>query len=203
MTLVFKRSTVRMWLLAMAGIPLLIISLDVLTNRRLTNWLREIIFRPDDTQIFEPRDVIWAWVMFLFAAVIVVWGLKELFIPTKVVECRDEGLALKINGPFRQPSIIEWNDVVDVQGAEVDDEGDRVSLFVVQLLTKGDLPDSPWGARWLDERELGVLADDWAQDPQEVADQVADYAVEVSKRRAEAQPQSIWLSRETWGFEEE
>lgn len=203
MTLVFKRSTVRMWLLAMAGIPLLIISLDVLTNRRLTNWLREIIFRPDDTQIFEPRDVIWAWVMFLFAAVIVVWGLKELFIPTKVVECRDEGLALKINGPFRQPSIIEWNDVVDVQGAEVDDEGDRVSLFVVQLLTKGDLPDSPWGARWLDERELGVLADDWAQDPQEVADQVADYAVEVSKRRAAAQRQSIWLSRETWGFEEE
>jgi hypothetical protein len=192
-----------MWLLAMAGIPLLIISLDVLTNRRLTNWLREIIFRPDDTQIFEPRDVIWAWVMFLFAAVIVVWGLKELFIPTKVVECRDEGLALKINGPFRQPSIIEWNDVVDVQGAEVDDEGDRVSLFVVQLLTKGDLPDSPWGARWLDERELGVLADDWAQDPQEVADQVADYAVEVSKRRAAAQRQSIWLSRETWGFEEE
>lgn len=203
MTLGFKRSTVRMWLLAMAGIPLLIISLDVLTNRRLTNWLREIIFRPDDTQIFEPRDVIWAWVMFLFAAVIVVWGLKELFIPTKVVECRDEGLALKINGPFRQPSIIEWNDVVDVQGAEVDDEGDRVSLFVVQLLTKGDLPDSPWGARWLDERELGVLADDWAQDPQEVADQVADYAVEVSKRRAAAQRQSIWLSRETWGFEEE
>ena len=203
MTLVFKRSTVRMWLLAMAGIPLLIISLDVLTNRRLTNWLREIIFRPDDTQIFEPRDVIWAWVMFLFAAVIVVWGLKELFIPTKVVECRDEGLALKINGPFRQPSIIAWNDVVDVQGAEVDDEGDRVSLFVVQLLTKGDLPDSPWGARWLDERELGVLADDWAQDPQEVADQVADYAVEVSKRRAAAQRQSIWLSRETWGFEEE
>ncbi len=203
MTLVFKRSTVRMWLLAMAGIPLLIISLDVLTNRRLTNWLREIIFRPDDTQIFEPRDVIWAWVMFLFAAVIVVWGLKELFIPTKVVECRDEGLALKINGPFRQPSIIAWNDVVDVQGAEVDDEGDRVSLFVVQLLTKGDLPDSPWGARWLDERELGVLADDWAQDPQEVADQVADYAVEVSKRRGAAQRQSIWLSRETWGFEEE
>jgi len=202
-TLVFKRSTVRMWLLAMAGIPLLIISLDVLTNRRLTNWLREIIFRPDDTQIFEPRDVIWAWGMFLFAAVIVVWGLKELFIPTKVVECRDEGLALKINGPFRQPSIIAWNDVVDVRGAEVDDEGDRVSLFVVQLLTKGDLPDSPWGARWLDERELGVLADDWAQDPQEVADQVGDYAVEVSKRRAAAQRQSIWLSRETWGFEEE
>ena len=53
-----KRSAVKMWALAMAGIPLLVISLDVLTNRRITNWLREIIFKPEDTQIYEPRDVI-------------------------------------------------------------------------------------------------------------------------------------------------
>lgn len=203
MTLVFKRSAVRMWLLAMAAIPLLIISLDVLTNRRLTNWLREIIFRPEDTQIFEPRDVIWAWVMFLFAAVIVAWGLKELFIPTKVVECRDQGLALKINGPFRQAPIIPWDQVVDVRGVEADDEGDQVSLFVVQLLTRGNLPSRPWGARWLDQLELGVLADDWAKDPQVVADQVADYAVEAGRRLAAAQRQGIWESRQAWGFEEE
>ncbi len=199
----FKRSAVRMWLLAMAGIPLLIISLDVLTNRRITNWLREIIFRPEDTQIFEPRDVIWAWVMFLFAAFIVVWGLKELFVPTKVIECRDDGLALKINGPFKQPALIPWESVVDVRGAEVEDEGDRVQVFVVQLLTRGDLPGSPWGARWLDERELGMLADDWAQEPQAVADQVADYAVEATRRVAAARRQGIWQSRDTWGFEEE
>ena len=203
MTLVFRRSAVKMWLLAMAGIPLLVISIDVLTNRRLTNWLRDIIFRPEDTQIFEPRDVIWAWVMFLFAAFIVLWGLKELFIPTKVVECREEGLALKINGPFKKPSVILWENVGDVEGAEVDDEGDRVQLFVVRLMTRGDLPDSPWGARWLDERELGVLADDWAQKAQVVADQVADYAVEATKRSAAATRQGIWQSRETRGFEEE
>jgi len=192
-----------MWLLAMAGIPLLVISLDVLTNRRLTNWLREIIFRPEDTQIFEPRDVIWAWVMFLFAAFIVLWGLKELFIPTKVVECRDEGLALKINGPFKKPAVIPWPQVVDVKGAEADDEGDPVSLFVVELLMRGDLPANPWGARWLQERELGVLADDWSQEPQVVADQVADFAVEATRRVAAAQRQGIWQSREAWGFEEE
>ena len=203
MTLVFRRSAVKMWLLAMAGIPLLIISLDVLTNRRLTNWLREIIFRPEDTQIFEPRDVIWAWVMMLFAAFIVVWGLKELFVPTKVVECRDEGLALKVNGPFRPPALIPWSQVVDVGGAEVEDEGARVQLFVVQLLNRGDLPASPWGARWLDDRELGVLADDWAQGPQVVADQVADYAVEAMRRASAAERQGIWQSRDAWGYEEE
>ena len=203
MTLVFKRSAIRMWLLAMAGIPLLIISLDVLTNRRITNWLREIIFRPEDTQIYEPRDVIWAWVMFLFATFIVLWGLKELFVATKVVECRDEGLALKINGPFRPPALIPWEHVVDVRGAVGDDEGDPVLLFVVQLLSRGDLPTSPWGARWLDERELGVLADDWAESPQMVADQVADFAVQATRRASAAQRQGIWQSRDAWGFEEE
>ena len=96
MTLVIKRSALKMWLMAMAGIPLLIISLDALTNRRITNWLREIVFNPEDTQIYEPRDVIWAWVMVLFAGFIVLWGLKELFIPTVVIECRDAEHVLAI-----------------------------------------------------------------------------------------------------------
>lgn len=203
MTLVFKRSATRMWLLAMAGIPLLIISLDVLTNRRLTNWLRELIFNPEDTQIYEPRDVIWAWAMFLFAVFIVSWGLKELFVPTKVVECRDEGLALKINGPFKQPAVIPWEYVVDVEGADVEDEGGRVPVLTVRLLTRGDLPADPWGARWLGDRELGVFAEDWSQDPDVIADQVADYAVAATRRAAAAGRQSIWGSREAWGFEEE
>ena len=81
MTLVVKRSALKMWLMALAGIPLLVISLDVLTNRRITRWLTDIIFRPDDIQIYEPRDVIWAWVMALFSGFIVLWGLKELFFP--------------------------------------------------------------------------------------------------------------------------
>jgi len=203
MTLVFKRSAVRMWLLAMAGIPLLIISLDVLTNRRLTNWLREIIFRPEDTQIYEPRDVIWAWVMFLFAAFIVLWGLKELFIPTKVIECRDDGLTMKINGPFKEAAVIPWEHVVEVDGIDLEDEGGRVRVLRVTVLTRGELPFNPWGARWLDERELGIFAEDWSQDPQVVADQIADYAVAATKRAAAAGRQGIWESREAWGFEEE
>jgi hypothetical protein len=171
-----------MWLMAIGGIPLLVISLDVLTARRITRWLTETMFRPEDVQIFEPRDVIFAWAMFLFGALAVVWGLKELFVPTKVVEGRDDGLALRINGPFRGPSLIPWKNIQDVGGADVDDEGDVIPLLVVTVFDRKDLPDNPWGARWVAERELGIMAQDWDEDPQDAAERIANYAIEAARR---------------------
>jgi len=191
MTVVVRRSAFKMWLMAMAGIPLLVISLDVLTNRRITDWLREIIFRPEDTQIYEPRDVIWAWVMALFAGFIVLWGLKELFFPTKVVECRREGLALKLRGPFRSPDVVPWDEIDDVSGGEVVDDGDRVPVMLLKVLEGADLPEHPWGARWLEDDSLAILSEDWALDAQGAADKIIDYAVYSAVEDTKAQMDRI------------
>jgi hypothetical protein len=191
MTLVVRRSALKMWLMAMAGIPLLVISLDVLTNRRITNWLREIVFRPEDTQIYEPRDVIFAWAIALFAGFIVLWGLKELFVPTKAIECRDDGLSLKLSGPFRPSSLIPWNDVDDVSGGQMEDEGDVVPLLLVRVLSREGLPSNPWGARWVKEDELGILAEDWSEDPQLVATKIIDFAVEAAHRESRARTKRL------------
>lgn len=196
MTLVVKRSALKMWLMAMGGIPLLVFSLDVLTTRRVTNWLRELVFRPEDTQIYEPRDVIWAWAMMLFAGFIVLWGIKELFVPTKVVECTDEGLALNINGPFRPPTVILWDLIDDVRGIEVEDEGDMVPMLSVRVLGRGELPDHPWGARWVGERELALLAQDWPDSPDRIATQIVDFAVAAARRRTRKRTASVWKPEE-------
>ena len=177
MNVVVQRSSLKMWLMALGGIPLLVISIDVLTSRRITRWLTDIVFRPEDVQIFEPRDVIFAWVMFLFGALLVVWGLKELFVPTRVVECREEGLAIRLNGPHRPPSLIPWENIQDIGGADIDDDGDTIPLLVVTVFDREGLPENPWGARWVAEKELGVMAQDWDQDPQQAAERIADYAV--------------------------
>lgn len=182
---VVRRSAVKMWLLAIGGIPLLVIAIDVLTNRRITNWLREIVFAPADTQIYEPRDVIFAWAMLLFSAVIVGWGLKELFWPTKVIEVREAGLLLKLRGPFRQADMVPWGEVVDVVSSTIDDEGDELPVLEVKLLGRGDLPDHPWGARWLDERNLAMLAQDWSKSPEEVVEELIESAVQVARVEAE------------------
>ena len=184
MTIVVQRSAVRMWLLAMGGIPLLVIAVDVLTSRRITNWLRELIFTPQDTQIYEPRDVIWAWALLFFSAFLVVWGLKELFLPTKVIEARDEGLAVRLRGPFRKPDLIPWGSIVDIGPGEIVDEGDVLLLLQIELVGRGDLPDHPWGARWVEARTLGLLAEDWSVAPALAAEQLGQYAVESAGRAA-------------------
>jgi len=194
MKVVVQRSTIRMWLMAIGAIPLLIIAVDVLTNRRITNWLREMLFTPADTQIYEPRDVIYAWALMLFAAFLVAWGLKELFVPTRVVECREEGLALKLRGPFRSHDVIPWARVVDVDAGEIEDEGEILLLLRIRVLERGDLPAHPWGARWLETRLLGVLAQDWALTPKEAAKLIGDYAVDAARRADRARVARIWDS---------
>jgi hypothetical protein len=181
-----------MWLMAMGGIPLLVISLDVLTARRITRWLTDLVFQPEDVQIFEPRDVIFAWVMLLFGALLVVWGLKELFVPTKVVECRDDGLAIRVNGPFRAPSLVPWDNIRDIGGADIDDEGDLIPLLVVTVFNRVGLPDNPWGARWVAERELGIMAQDWDEDPQVSAERIANFAVDAVKKGRRERTAGLW-----------
>jgi hypothetical protein len=192
MRVVVQRSAVKMWLLAIGSIPLLVISVDVLTNRRITNWLREMVFNPNDTQIYEPRDVIWAWAMLLFSALLILWGLKELFVPTKVIEARSEGLAVRLRGPLAKADVIPWEHVIDIRSGEIMDEGDVLILLRIRLLTRGDLPDHPWGARWVETRVLGILAQDWATPPAKVADQIAEFAAGVARHEAKARTARIW-----------
>jgi hypothetical protein len=183
MTVVVRRSAVKMWLLAIGSIPLLVISIDVVTRRRITDWLRGIVFVPADTQIYEPRDVIWAWALLIFSTVIVLWGLKELFLPTKVIECLDRGLALKLRGPFRPTDVVPWSDVVNVRSGRIEDDGERLPVLMVTVLARGGLPEHPWGARWVEGRVLGVLAQDWSQSPKYVADRISEFSAEVPVRK--------------------
>lgn len=184
MKVVVRRSAWRMWAIAIGAIPLLIIAMDVLTNRRITKWLTDIIFNPNDIQIFEPRDVIFAWAMLLFSGGVVLWGLKELFMPTKVIECRGDGIAFKLRGPFRSPDLVLWEELVDVGVGVIEDEGDNLEALEVKLLARGDLPEDPWGARWADEKTLLVLAQDWSKSPDVVVSQITEYAVEIARGQA-------------------
>ena len=195
MTVIVRRSAIRMWLMAIGGIPLLLIALDVLTNRRISDWLRGIVFTGEDTQLFEPRDLVWAWAMAVFALFLVGWGLKELFAPTKVVHCRPEGLALSITGPRRSMVVIPWSQIIDVSGREIEDEGAMVPMLVVEVRSTKELPTNPWGARWISDNELGVLAEDWPEPPEPVASRIGDYAVELARRERRerrAQGSRVW-----------
>lgn len=187
-----RRSALKMWLLAMAGIPLLVISLDVLTSRRITNWLRELIFTPERTQIYEPRDVIWAWVMALFGGFLVLWGLKELFAPTKVIESEERGLHLKVRGPGRRPVLVPWEEISGIRATVIDDgESSRVEVLLLDLADPSRVGDNPWGARWIAAGRLAVLAEDWSEDAEAVAQRLTDHALAVANEQVRARRSSL------------
>jgi hypothetical protein len=170
--IVIRRSAVRMWVMALAGVPFVVLAVDVLTRRRLTNALREVLFRPEDTQIFEPRDVIWAWVMLVCAGILVVFGLKELMFPTTVVEANEAGLRVRLSGPLRTVTTIPWDAIDDIGSGSVSDEGDRLPVFWIRLFDPGIIPDQPWGARWIDENTVALLASDWDRTAVRAAEEV-------------------------------
>lgn len=175
--MVVRRSALRMWTLAITGVPLVVIATDVLTQRRLTDALRELLFRPDDTQIFEPRDVIWAWMMLVVAGVAVAFGLKELMFPSAVVRADRHGLRLAVTAPFRRPPLLPWDAVDDIGSGSVEDEGDTLPVLWVRMFDPGLLPDEPWGARWIDEQTIAVLATDWDRTAVRAAEQLAEIAL--------------------------
>jgi hypothetical protein len=177
-----RRSSFRMWLLAMAGIPLMVLGLDVVTSRRLTDMLRAKLFPPNETQIFEPRDEIWAWAMLAFGVFLVIWGLKELFVPTVVVEASPRALRIKLSGPGRPHTEIPWAHVVGITARTVDDEGQPLKLLAVEVDDPAVLPRNPWGARWIGDRTIGVLTQDWHGNPWAIAEELSRYAVTEAVR---------------------
>lgn len=177
---VIRRSALRMWLLALLGIPLVVLAVDVVARRRMTNALRDLLFRPENTQLFEARDVIWAWVMLIAGLVLVAFGLKELLVPTTVVEANSLGLRLKVSGPLRPSTVLPWDVVDDLGSGSVADEGDRLPVMWVRLAQPDLLPVQPWGARWIDERTIALLTSDWDRSAVRAAEEITQVAVAVA-----------------------
>ena len=190
---VIRRSAWRMWVMSLLVTPLIVIAVDVLTQRRITNALRDLVFRPDETQLFEFRDVVWAWVILLAAGGVAIWALRELIAPTKVVEADASGVRLQVTAPFRKPLFLAWSDIEDVGSATVEDEGE---VFGVLWIRIGDIEvdlAQPWSARWMDERTLALMASDWEVDSIEAARLLTDVAIASVEAESEA-PESTDVS---------
>ncbi|HEU4749967.1 MAG TPA: hypothetical protein VFT54_02805, partial [Acidimicrobiia bacterium] len=95
-----QRSGLRMWLVALSGIPLMVIGIDILYRRRIINFFSELVFASNSPQLVEPRDVIWAAFLLVLGAILSVFGLKELLAPRAMVRADSGGLHLRIAGPF-------------------------------------------------------------------------------------------------------
>jgi len=171
-----RRSGLRMWLIALAGVPMLTIGIDLLMSRRIFGVITSLVFT-GDPQLVEPRDVIWGVVMLILGLIFIGFGLRELLIPTPVVQADARGLHLHLGHPLSRPVTIRWAEVVDIGVEDLNDEGSVVPVMWVKVSNPKNLPANPWGARWIEPGTLALMAADWERTARFVAEAAAEIAV--------------------------
>lgn len=171
-----RRSAWRMWGLSLLGVPMAVVAVDVLTTNRFTNVIREFVFGTGETQVIEPRDQLWAAALGLVGGVLIAWGLWELVRPRAVVSAHADGVSFFLRGPFRPATNLAWDQIEDLGAGVVVDGG--TELPVLWLTAAADLlPPNPWGARYVSENKLAILAADWEAGPADVARALVDLAL--------------------------
>ncbi|MGQ0849614.1 MAG: hypothetical protein ACT4OP_10935 [Actinomycetota bacterium] len=183
-----RRSALKMWLIAMGGIPPLVLGVDILFRRRIIGFFQNLIWPNGNPELLEPRDYIWAVALIVLGLMLAVYGLKDLISPRPLVAGDAQGLHLRLGGPISRPLTVSWADISDLGAEEVDDDGEAVPVFWVRLRRTEVLPPDLWGARWLDGRTLAILASDWERPPARVAEDLAAIAIEATVRPPAAQP---------------
>src|SRR5690606_19376394 len=122
--LVVYRATLRTWLISLAAIPAVVVGVDILWRQRIISWIADLVYESDPESI-DLRDEVWAWVLVVVGGAVLVWGLKELFWPAPVLRTDDEGIHVRMNGPFRPPVTLPWLALHDVDAGTLEDDAEE------------------------------------------------------------------------------
>jgi hypothetical protein len=166
----FETSAWKVWLLALLGVPFLLIGADFFFQQKLIGVFRELIYGTEELPAFEPRDQIFAALFVVVGVALVVWGLKELVFPKKVFVADDQGIRLAVAGPFRPPVLVPWGALKDLSYEVIDSEGDRLPTILIEVEDWAGLPERPWGARWIGAGALLIETVGWSPPAVDIVD---------------------------------
>lgn len=154
-------------LLALLGLPLLALGLDiVLIPRLVPRYVRRVDVLADRIGVDRPpvgdgSVEVWGLLLLVGGAALVVWGLKELISPAVMVAADEQGLELRlVRGPWGGRTRVPWAEVRDVAPAVLSWHGDEEPALAVEVADRERLPERPWGALWAGEL-LVVRAAAW------------------------------------------
>ncbi|NOY55092.1 MAG: hypothetical protein GXP34_03810 [Actinobacteria bacterium] len=164
-----ERSALRVWLLSLLGVPFILLGLDLLTEQRFINAFGALVYGAEQIPAFEPRDKIFAIVSVLAGLVLVIWGLRDLVLPRKLVVADGAGLRIALAGPLRRAVSIPWDEVGDIRAEMADEGGEMLPVLVVEFSDPDRLPTDPWAARWVGPTTLMIESAGWSLSAESVA----------------------------------
>ncbi len=162
-TITVYNSSRRSWLIALSGMVLAALALDLLVWNSLVAGLAERVYQGEE--VLEARERVWAGIILAAGAVLIVWGTVSGIRLRPVLIVAPDGLHLALRGPFRSLHLLPWRWIEGVFAQPTNDDGSRLSSLTIVLhpiYLGHDLPWDPWGARWTGSRILRVLASDWS-----------------------------------------
>ena len=160
-TVEVQRSAVRTWLLALLGIPFMLLGADVFLQQKLIGRLGEWIYGSEELPAFDGRDKVLAALLLVVGAMLTLWGLKELILPRKVLTGDQAGISAALSGPFRPAVEIPWTEIVDIRSRTGGDDGEHVPVLSIELSEPSRVPEQLWGARW-SGGEIVIDAKGWS-----------------------------------------
>ena len=190
---VMRRSAAKMWLLGLAGLPMLIIAAEYIWRPfGFADKLGEWAYRGGDVEAFEIRDDVLIGALALLGTWFVFLSVKELLLPRKVVVANESGMRFALSGPLKRSSEASWLQIKDLVATD--------HSMIIQLNHRGELPDDPWGARWVDELTLEVRSTLWERGPEPFINQIAELGLPTAVR-AQAIKEDTLRNFDKWSEE--
>lgn len=169
-----ERSALHVWMLALLGIPFVLLGLDVLTQRRFIDVFGSLIYGSEQIPTFEPRDKIFALISVIAGLILVLWGLRDLIVPRKLIVADEDGIRLVLQGPFHKAERIPWSEIDGIHWEMVNEDGQMLPALFIHFTDPSLLPEDPWSARWVGSHTLMIEASGWARPVEGVAADLRD-----------------------------
>lgn len=177
---VVRRSPWKVMAIGLVGVPLVLLVVDYVWGiAGLFDLVIDWAYGPKDPEPFEPRDDILAALLAVTGGTMVLFALKELVAPRRLLLANTEGLRLPLSGPFGRTTEIGWLQVDDIETGP--------TTISVNLAHAGGVPEDPWGARWVADRTLRLSTWWWDRPAEEVLDEIAQKGLpdDAQRRRRE------------------
>lgn len=162
-TLTVYNSSRRTWGLALSGVLLMAVALDLLVWNGVVAALAEKVFEGDE--VLEARERVWAGTMLVGGSILIFWGMIWAIRIRPVLIVAPDGLHLALRGPFRPLDVLRWDSIEEVFAQPVADDGSLLPSLTIVFSSSDPchgLPQDPWGARWTGSHILRVLSSDWS-----------------------------------------
>lgn len=157
--LIVRRSIFRVWLLGVLGLPLIFIAVDYVWGTfGFLDLFASWAYGSKEVEAFEPRDDVLVAILGALGVACTSFTLREVIAPRRLLVADDDGIHVPLRGPLRGADGISWYQVKELRAED--------DALLIEVQSRGDLPDDPWGARWADERTLRIPSAWWDRTPE-------------------------------------